>query len=69
MTTTTATTSTATDITMSAAPYTSAEPQYQHVGGQRFVPANAAAWREVERFNEWADRVNARTAASRSAAQ
>ncbi len=68
MTTTTATTSTAADITMSAAPCTSAEPQYTHVGGQRFVPANAAAWREVERWNEYAAMITAHSAA-RSAVQ
>ncbi len=42
------------------APYTSAEPQYTHVGEGRFMPANAAAWHEVERWNAWADQVNAR---------
>jgi len=51
------------------APYCDSTPQYTHVGGQRFVPANRAAWLEVERFNKWAGRVNARTVASRSAAQ
>lgn len=37
-------------------------PHYRHVGGGRFLPANAAAWAEVERWNAWADEVNARTA-------
>jgi len=37
-------------------------PQYRHVGGGRFLPANAAAHEECRRFNAWADQVNARTA-------
>ncbi len=65
----TPTTTTAADVTMSAAPYMTAEPQYTHVGGQRFVPANAAAWREVERWNTYAAMITARSAATRSAVQ
>jgi len=37
------------------------QPQYRHVGGGTFKPANTAAWREVAAFNAWADTWNART--------
>jgi len=39
---------------------TSDRPQYHHVGGGRFLPANEAAHVECERWNAWADEVNAR---------
>ena len=39
-------------------------PQYQHVGGGRFLPANEAAHEECRRWNQYADMVNARTARS-----
>jgi len=42
-------------------------PEYRYIDGGRFEPANAAARRECERWNVWADEVNAR--ASRSIAQ
>ncbi len=51
------------------APYGDRTPQYTHIGGQRFVPANAAAWREVDRWNAWATRINARSAANRDSVQ
>ncbi len=40
------------------------QPQYRHVGHQRFMPANEAAREEVARWNAWADAWNARTARS-----
>lgn len=40
------------------------QPQYRHVGGQRFLPANDAAREECRRWNAWADEVMARTARS-----
>jgi len=67
MNTSTATT-TAADITRSAAPYTSAEPLYQHVGDGRFRPVNTAAWREVNAWNEYAAMITARSAAARESA-
>jgi len=36
---------------------------YVYVGNGMFRPANDAAWREVERWNAYADVWNARTAA------
>lgn len=54
-------------LTSGAAPTTD-QPQYRYVGDCRFVPANAAAWREVERWNEYAARVTARSAAARGSA-
>jgi len=35
---------------------------YIYVGNGKFEPANDAAWREVERWNAYADAWNARTA-------
>ncbi len=43
------------------------QPQYKHVGGGRFLPANEAALRECAAWNAWADRVNARTTRTRIA--
>jgi hypothetical protein len=43
---------------------TSDRPQYQHVGGGRFLPVNEAAREECRRWNQYADLVNARTARS-----
>jgi len=40
--------------------------EYVYMGNGTFLPANDAAWREVERWNAYADAWNARTA-SRSA--
>jgi len=40
------------------------QPQYRHVGNQRFVPANDAARLEVARWNAYADAWNAKTARS-----
>ncbi len=37
------------------------QPQYRHVGGGTFKPANRAAWREVDAYNAWVDEVHART--------
>ncbi len=34
--------------------------EYRYVGGGKFEPANEAAWREVERWNAFADAWNAR---------
>jgi len=49
-----------------AGPMHDERPAYQYAGGGRFLPANDAAWREVEQWNRYADAWNARTA-SRSA--
>ncbi len=68
MTTSTATTPMAASA-MLAAPLTDEQPQYRYVGDRRFVPANAAAWREVNAWNEYAARVTAQSAAARSAVQ
>jgi len=50
--------------TMPAAPLAEEQPQYRHVGHQRFMPANEAARLEVTRWNAFADAWNARTARS-----
>jgi len=50
------------------APLADAQPRYAYAGHGTFLPANDAAWREVERWNAYADAWNARTA-SRSIAQ
>ena len=54
---------------MLAAPLAEEQPAYHYAGDGRFLPANAAAHEECRRFNAWADTVNARTAATRSAVQ
>ncbi len=36
--------------------------EYVYMGNGTFTPANDAAWREVERWNSYADAWNARTA-------
>jgi len=43
------------------------QPQYRHVGGGRFLPANKEAHEEVRRWNEFATFITARSAASRGA--
>jgi len=42
-------------------------PAYRYGGNGRFLPANGAAWREVERWNAYADLWNKRTANRRTA--
>jgi hypothetical protein len=44
------------------------QPQYRPIGGGKFEPANVAAWREVDTWNEYATMITARSAA-RSAVQ
>jgi len=51
-----------------AAPVDDDRPAYRYVGSGTFEPANAAAWREVTAWNEYATMITARSAASRSAA-
>ncbi len=46
-----------------SAPLADEAPQYTPVGDGHFEPANDAAYREVERWNAYADVWNARTAA------
>ncbi len=50
------------------APLADDQPRYAYAGNGTFLPANDAAWREVERWNAYADAWNARTA-SRSLRQ
>ncbi len=38
------------------------QPRYTYAGNGAFLPANDAAWREVECWNAYADAWNARTA-------
>ncbi len=45
------------------APLADDQPRYAYAGNGTFEPANDAAWREVERWNSYADVWNARTAA------
>ncbi len=40
--------------------------EYIYVGNGMFRPANDAAWREVDAWNEYADRITARSTAARS---
>ena len=68
MSTATVTTSTAASA-MLAAPLAEEQPAYRYAGHGAFLPANSAAWREVERWNEYAARVTAQSAAARSAVQ
>jgi hypothetical protein len=42
---------------------------YVYVGNGTFRPANDAAWREVDAWNEYADRITARSTAARSLRQ
>ncbi len=42
---------------------------YVYVGSGKFQPGNAAAWREVNAWNEYADRITARSTANRSLRQ
>ncbi len=67
------TTTTAADITMSAAPLAvSADtdrPAYRYAGDGRWFPSNQEALDECAAWNRWADTINARTAAARSAVQ
>ncbi len=58
----TASTRSAVHITGQVAPFVADRPQYQHVEDGRFVPANEAARLECERWNQYADMINARTA-------
>lgn len=51
-----------------AAPLADDHPAYRYVGNGMFEPANAAAWREVTAWNEYATMITARSAASRGAA-
>ncbi len=51
---------------MLAAPLAKEQPAYRYVGHGAFLPANAAAWREVDAY---AAMITARSAATRSAAQ
>jgi len=44
------------------APLADDQPCYAYTGNGTFLPANDAAWREVERWNAYADAWNARTA-------
>ena len=39
---------------------------YAYAGNGKFMPANAAAWREVDAWNEYATMITARSAARRS---
>jgi len=55
--------STAIGAPSDSAPLADEAPQYIPVGNGRFVPANDAAYREVECWNAYADAWNARTAA------
>ncbi len=41
-------------------------PAYRYAGAGRFQPANAAAWREVDAWNEYATLITARSAVRRS---
>ncbi len=63
MTTSTATTSTAAG-TMPAAPLADDRPAYRYEGNGTFLPANAAAVKECDDWNRYADTMNARTARS-----
>jgi len=47
------------------APLAKERSTYRYVGDGRFLPANQAALDECERFNAWADEVNARASGSR----
>ncbi len=47
----------------------SGSPEYAYAGEGRFLPANQAAHEECRRWNAYADTINARTAATRSAVQ
>lgn len=51
---------------MLAAPLADEQPAYHYVGHGAFLPANAVAWREVDAWNEYADRITARSTAARS---
>ncbi len=42
------------------------QARYTYVGGGKFKPANDAARREVAAWNQYADRITARSTASRS---
>ena len=68
MNTSTATTSTAASA-MLAVPLAEDRPAYHYAGDGRFLPANVAAWREVNAWNEHATLITARSAAARSAVQ
>jgi len=50
------------------APLAEAEerPAYRYSGEGRFLPANAAAWREVDAWNAYATMMTDRSAAARS---
>jgi len=65
MNTSTATTSPAAG-TMPAAPLAEDRPAYRYEGDGRFQPANEAAWREVDAWNEYATMITARSAVRRS---
>ncbi len=45
------------------------QPCYAYVGNGKFEPSNAAALAECAAWNEYADRIMARSAASRSLRQ
>ncbi len=66
MNTSTATTSTAASVLL-AAPRAEEQPAYRYAGDGRFLPANQSAIDECAAWNRWADTINARTAATRSA--
>jgi len=38
---------------------------YVYAGNGKFEPCNAAAWREVAAWNQYADRITARSAVNR----
>jgi len=42
---------------------------YIYVGNGKFEPCNAAAWREIAAWNQYADRITARSAANRRSVQ
>lgn len=67
MNTSTATTTAAS--VMLAVPLAEEQPAYRYAGEGRFLPANQSALDECAAWNTFADRWNARTAATRSAVQ
>lgn len=64
-------TSTATTMTLHvvAGPSASDRAAYVYVGNGKFEPCNAAAWREVDAWNQYAVRITARSAANRRSVQ
>ncbi len=54
------------EISPSGTPPAADRAEYVYVGTGKFEPCNAAAWREVDAWNEYADMITARSAARRS---